>query len=96
MKKPLPNQNGTVNGRYVFSQPSFQNSMKFGINSTYAGNINVASVIVKSRFLPGKRKRANAYPASEHDTSVPVVAITVSTMLFHTQFGKYCTFQTVA
>jgi hypothetical protein len=34
MKNALPNQNGTVNGRYVFSQPNCQNSMKFGMSST--------------------------------------------------------------
>src|SRR5215467_4398556 len=94
MKNALPNQNGTVSGRYVLSQPNCQNSMKLGINSTYAGSIRVARVSVNSRFLPGNRKRANAYPASEDETTVPVVAIAVSRMLFQTQFGKNRTFHT--
>ncbi len=34
MKNALPNQYGTVSGRYVFNQPSCQKSMKFGISST--------------------------------------------------------------
>ena len=49
---------------------------------------------MNSRFLPGNWKRANAKPASEDETTVPVVATTVRKTLFKTQFGKKRTFHT--
>ena len=94
MKKALPNQNGTVSGRYVFSQPSCQNSRKFGISSTYCGSSIVAIVMLNRKFLPGKRNRAKAYPPSDDETTVPIVATTVRKMLFQYQPAKSRTFQT--
>ena len=62
--------------------------MKLGISKTYAGSINVARVKVNRKFLPGKRKRANANPASDDETTVPVVATTVRNTLLANQLGK--------
>ena len=57
MKKALPKKAGTVNGRYVFTQPKLRNSRNSGIMVTWYGKIRVASTTMNSVSRPGQETR---------------------------------------
>ncbi|GMA60191.1 hypothetical protein GCM10025859_06310 [Alicyclobacillus fastidiosus] len=70
----LPKKLGTISGQNVLIQWKYLNIMKFGIIVTSPGIISVHKVIIKNKFLPGARNRANAKAANDDTKTCPIMA----------------------
>ena len=85
--KALAKNAGTSNGSQVPTHPSSTNSVYVGMIVTAYGRKIVAIKSVNSTFLPGKRKRANPYATSVHESTVPIVPMIASASVLNSSRG---------
>lgn len=92
MKKALPRKAGTINGKYVFTQPSLENRIYCGTIVTKPGISMVESAMTKKGGLHLNLIFANAYATREFTKTLPKVAIVAMKIVFiaHLVKGAVC------